>query len=177
MNNPIRLLAVGLLLFAAGALFAGERFDGTWTTKLTCPPKGKHAGLYMGVSRHHSEHFRGEHGTAGEPGYLILTGKIADDGNAKLSASEVVASRQYARGVFAHKGEDYNYDVKHSSRKRRVPERGTRGWESWAVHASSNSKRLRMQRRSQVTESPSHRSFGLSEPRHPLTARYTSPKR
>ncbi|MGA9585777.1 MAG: hypothetical protein WBQ95_10645 [Terracidiphilus sp.] len=44
MNNPIRLLAVGLLLFAAGALFAGERFDGTWTTKLTCPPKGSTQG-------------------------------------------------------------------------------------------------------------------------------------
>jgi hypothetical protein len=31
---------------------------------------------------------------------------------AKLSANGIVASRQYARGVFAHKGESYSYDVK-----------------------------------------------------------------
>jgi hypothetical protein len=56
--------------------------------------------------------FRGERGTAGEPGYFLLEGKIADDGSAKLAASGIVASRKYARGVFAHKGEEYNYNVK-----------------------------------------------------------------
>ncbi len=55
---------------------------------------------------------RGERGTAGEPGYFLITGKIAKDGSAKLSATGIVASRQYARGVFAHKGAEYNYDVK-----------------------------------------------------------------
>jgi hypothetical protein len=55
---------------------------------------------------------RGEHGVAGEPGYLLIEGKIADNGSAKLSATGIVASRNYARGVFAHKGEEYSYDVK-----------------------------------------------------------------
>jgi hypothetical protein len=42
----------------------------------------------------------------------MIEGKIADDGSAKLSATGIVASRQYARGVLAHKGEDYGYNIK-----------------------------------------------------------------
>ena len=56
--------------------------------------------------------YHGERGTAGQPGYFSIDGKIADDGTAKLSANGIIASRKYARGVFAHKGEEYNYDVK-----------------------------------------------------------------
>ncbi|MGC1421487.1 MAG: hypothetical protein WA354_21905 [Terracidiphilus sp.] len=113
MPNLIRLLAIGVLLCATGTSIAGERFDGAWTTKLTCPPKGSTQGYtWEFPATIQSSSFRGEHGAAGEPGYLILMGKIADDGNAKLTANGVVASRQYARGVFAHKGEDYSYDVK-----------------------------------------------------------------
>jgi hypothetical protein len=56
--------------------------------------------------------FRAEHGTAGQPGYLLLEGPIKDDGTAKLAASGIVYSRQYARGVFAAKGEEYSYNVK-----------------------------------------------------------------
>jgi hypothetical protein len=56
--------------------------------------------------------FRAEHGTAGENGYLLIEGPIKDDGSAKLSANGIVASRQYARGVFAHGGADYSYNIK-----------------------------------------------------------------
>ena len=56
--------------------------------------------------------FRGERGTAGEPGYLLVEGKIAENGSAKLAATGIVASRKYARGVFARKGEDYSYNIK-----------------------------------------------------------------
>ena len=55
---------------------------------------------------------RGERGTARAPGYLLIEGKIAEDGSAKLSATGIVASKEYARGVFAHKGEEYNYNIK-----------------------------------------------------------------
>jgi len=55
---------------------------------------------------------RGERGTARAPGYLLIEGKIAEDGSAKLSANGIVASRKYARGVLAHKGEDYSYNIK-----------------------------------------------------------------
>ncbi|MGA3027650.1 MAG: hypothetical protein ABSF98_23065 [Bryobacteraceae bacterium] len=59
-----------------------------------------------------NSNFHGEHGTAGEPGYLLIEGKIAGDGSARLSATGVVASRKYARGVLAHKGEEYGYNIK-----------------------------------------------------------------
>ena len=89
------------------------RFDGNWSTKLTCPDKGNTEGYtwqFASVIRNSNLH--GEHGTAGEPGYLLIEGRIAEDGTAKLSASGIVASRKYARGVLAHKGEEYNYDIK-----------------------------------------------------------------
>jgi hypothetical protein len=56
--------------------------------------------------------FRGEHGTAGQPGYLLIEGKIADDGTAKLSANGLVASRKYATGVFTTEGSEYSYNIK-----------------------------------------------------------------
>jgi len=89
------------------------RVDGKWLTKLTCPAKGSTEGYtWQFASVIQNSNFRGEHGTAGEPGYLLIEGKIAKDGSAKLSATGIVASRKYARGVFAHKGEEYSYDIK-----------------------------------------------------------------
>ena len=88
-------------------------FDGKWLTKMACPAKGNTEGYtwqFAGVIENNA--FRGEHGTAGEPGYLLIEGKIAKDGSAKLSATGIVASRNYARGVLAHKGEDYSYNIK-----------------------------------------------------------------
>ncbi len=105
--------ALCALMLAPATSIAGERFDGNWQTKFTCPAKGDTEGYtwqFPGVVQ--NSNFRGEHGTAGEPGYLLLEGKIAADGSAKLSANGIVASRQYARGVLAHKGEDYSYSVK-----------------------------------------------------------------
>jgi len=92
---------------------AGARFDGTWHTKLTCPAKGNTEGYtlqFPSVVQNGS--LRGERGTAGEPGYLLIEGKIAEDGKAKLSANGIVASRKYARGVLAHQGAEYSYNIK-----------------------------------------------------------------
>ena len=101
------------LLLLTGISVAGERFDGNWSTKLTCPAKGDTEGYtWQFASVIQNSDFRGEHGTAGQPGYLLIQGKIAENGSAKLSAAGIVASRKYARGVFAHKGEEYSYDIK-----------------------------------------------------------------
>jgi hypothetical protein len=108
-----RLLTVSTLLLLPGILIAGERFDGNWLTTLTCPAKGNTEGYTWKIpSVIQNGNFRGEHGTAGQPGYLLIAGPIADDGTAKLSANGIVASRKYARGIFAHQGEDYSYDIK-----------------------------------------------------------------
>jgi hypothetical protein len=113
MRKAILLLVVCVLVLLPGISFAEEPFDGTWHTKLTCPPKGSTEGYtWRFDSVIQNGNLRGERGTAGEPGYLLIEGKIAPDGHAKLSATGVVASRQYARGVFARKGEEYSYDIK-----------------------------------------------------------------
>ncbi|HEY1500171.1 MAG TPA: hypothetical protein VGF88_11385 [Acidobacteriaceae bacterium] len=55
---------------------------------------------------------RGEKGPAGEPGYEEITGRIGDDGNAKLDVNGILGNRANAHGIFAHKGADYHYTVK-----------------------------------------------------------------
>jgi len=78
-----------------------------------CPAKGNTEGYtWKFPSVVNTGNLRGEHGTPGEPGYLLIEGKIADDGTAKLSATGIVSSRKYARGIFAHQGGDYSYDIK-----------------------------------------------------------------
>ena len=112
MKTIVALVICGMVLLPAVTI-AGERFDGNWQTTLTCPAKGDTEGYtWKFASVIQNGNLRGERGTAGEPGYLLIEGKIAEDGNAKLTANGIVASRQYARGVFAHKGESYSYDVK-----------------------------------------------------------------
>jgi hypothetical protein len=113
MKKSLRFMAICALLFLPAASFAAERFDGNWVTTLTCPAKGNTEGYtwkFPSVIQNGS--FHGEHGTADQPGYLLIEGPIKDDGSAKLSANGIVASRKYARGVFAHQGEDYSYNIK-----------------------------------------------------------------
>jgi hypothetical protein len=113
MKTAFRLLVVSALILNPGNSIAVERFDGHWQTRLTCPPKGNTEGYTWNFpSVIENNTFRGEHGAAGEKGYLLLEGQIKPDGSATLSASGIVTSRKYARGVFAHGGADYSYDVK-----------------------------------------------------------------
>ena len=113
MRKAVRLFIVCALVLLPGVLLAGEKFEGNWLTTLTCPAKGKTEGYtWKFPSVVKDGNFRGEHGAAGEPGYLLIEGKIADDGTAKLSASGLVASRKYARGVFTSQGSDYSYNIK-----------------------------------------------------------------
>jgi hypothetical protein len=117
MRKPVTLLvlcvpALCALLLSSTACPA-QHFDGSWSTKLTCPPKGNTEGYtWLFASTIQNNNFHGERGTVDQPGYYTLDGKIADNGSAKLIGQGIVYSRQYARGVFAHKGGDYSYEVK-----------------------------------------------------------------
>jgi hypothetical protein len=113
MKHLMRTAALCALAFAPAFGIAGEKFDGNWNTKLTCPAKGSTEGYtWQFVSVVKASNLHGERGTAGEPGYLQIDGQINADGSAKLAATGVVASRQYARGILAHKGEEYSYNIK-----------------------------------------------------------------
>lgn len=104
------LIAAVMLL---PAVMTAQKFDGKWHTKLTCPAKGNTLGYTWEFDSTVTNNvLHGERGTVGEPAFFALDGTIKPDGKAKLSGSGIVASRKYARGVLAHEGAEYSYDVK-----------------------------------------------------------------
>src|SRR5208282_4090618 len=84
IRKAVRLVVVGALLLLPGTSIAGGKYDGN---------------------------FHGQHGEEGGPGYLVIEGKIADDGSAKLAAKGTV-TQNHAHGVFAMKGNNYSYNIK-----------------------------------------------------------------
>jgi hypothetical protein len=99
-------------LLLPGASIAGGRYDGDWVTHLACEAHGETpAYKFMFPSTIKDGNFHGQHGEEGGPGYLVIDGKIADDGSAKLTAKGKV-TQNHAHGVFAMKGDNYSYDIK-----------------------------------------------------------------
>jgi hypothetical protein len=108
----MRLAVVCALLILPGASIAGGRYDGDWVTHLACEAHGETpAYKFMFPSTIKDGNFHGQHGEEGGPGYLVIDGKIADDGSAKLTAKGKV-TQNHAHGVFAMKGDNYSYDIK-----------------------------------------------------------------
>jgi hypothetical protein len=109
-------ILLGLVLLwplAAGAESSAGKFDGTWNTAMTCDPAGGTQGYtWHFVSTVAGNVLHGERGTAGQPAYLSIDGKIGNDGKAKLTASGVTAGKEYIHGPIKSQGEDYSYEVK-----------------------------------------------------------------
>jgi hypothetical protein len=109
--------AIGLTAFCAVILLptafaAGGKFDGNWTTHLACEAHGETpAYKWEFPSEIKDNNFHGVHGEQGGPGYLVIEGKISDDGSAKLAAKGTV-TQNHAHGVFAMKGNNYSYNIK-----------------------------------------------------------------
>jgi hypothetical protein len=98
--------------FAQAADHPAGRFDGAWTTHLACEAHGETpAYKWEFPSEIKDNNFHGQHGEEGGPGYLVIDGKIADDGSAKLTAKGKV-TQNHAHGVFAMKGDNYGYNIK-----------------------------------------------------------------
>jgi len=115
LRLPVLLLsasACALALLPATSI-AAEKFDGQWLTTQDCPAQGKMEELIRKIpTTIDGNTLKGDKGTPDQPGYEIITGKIGDDGNAKLDVNGILANRANAHGLFAHKGEDYHYTVK-----------------------------------------------------------------
>lgn len=106
------LLAIFFTALAGFGQGAG-RFDGTWNTTVTCDPKGNTLGYTLHfVSNVSNDVLHGSRGSAGQPGYLAIDGKIGNGGNAKLTASGNSASAAYTHGPIKTVGEEYSYEVK-----------------------------------------------------------------
>jgi hypothetical protein len=105
------VLGCAMLLLPAASI-AGPKFDGNWTTHLACEAHGQTpAYKWEFPSTVKDGMFHGQHGDEGGPGYLVIEGKIADDGTSKLEAKGTV-SQSNAHGVFAMKGNNYSYKIK-----------------------------------------------------------------
>jgi hypothetical protein len=112
MRKAVWLVVVCGVMLLPVASVAGGRFDGNWTTHLACEAHGQMEGYkweFPSVIK--DNNFHGVHGEPGGPGYLLIEGKIADDGSAKLSAKGTVSHSQ-AHGIFAMKGNNYSYTIK-----------------------------------------------------------------
>jgi len=113
MRKAIHFAVASALMLLPGALAAAPRFDGNWTTHLACEAHGENpAYKWEFPSVIKDGNFHGQHGEPDGPGYLLIEGKIADDGSAKLSAKGKVVTRQNAHGIFAMKGDNYSYTIK-----------------------------------------------------------------
>jgi len=112
IRQVVRPVAVCVLMLLPGAAVAGGKYDGNWTTHMACEAHGETpAYKFVFPSTIKDNIFHGQHGEEGGPGYLVIDGKIADDGSAKLSAKGMV-TQNHAHGVFAMKGNDYSYKIK-----------------------------------------------------------------
>jgi len=104
----LAMACVPALLWAQSA---GGRFDGTWTTNMSCDAS-THMPAYTWtfVSTITNGILHGQHGEEGGPGYLVVDGPIGTDGSAKLHAKGTVQSGK-AGIVTQLKGNKYDYNI------------------------------------------------------------------
>lgn len=109
------LLVATVTAVAAAAAAQGPGFDGAWNVTLACPP---HSG--DDDAKGYTHRFPGEvtngqmravHGKEGEPGWHLLTGRIAADGSATFQLDGIVNNEKYAINN-AQRGKVYKYKVR-----------------------------------------------------------------
>jgi hypothetical protein len=87
------------------------RFDGTWNVTVQCPPHKDGAGYSMRFLVQIKDGvLAGQHGVAGQPGSLALSGKIEPDGNAHINARGVTADPKFTLNRL-NPGSAYSYRV------------------------------------------------------------------
>jgi len=109
------VIAAHLVAAPVHAAEDSSAFDGRWDVTLTCPPHNEDEDAKGYVHRFPVDVkgglLRGTHGSEGEPGWHLLTGKIAPDGRAALRLDGIVNNPNYAVG-HAFRGKPYNYNVR-----------------------------------------------------------------
>ncbi len=115
--HTVVFIAAGWLCTHPMARAATEAapFDGPWKVTLTCPPhdddEDAKGYVHYFPAEVKANEFRGTHAIEGEPGWHLLTGTIAPDGNANLTLQGIVNNPNYAVN-HAFRGKPYSYRVK-----------------------------------------------------------------
>jgi len=105
------ILALGQAAAISAAAQSATRFDGAWSTTVSCPDASGALGYSFDVpTTIQNGVLHGERMTPGQPGHLVLDGQIQPDGHAELYAKGSVGASQFAVGQ-QPKGTDYGYHV------------------------------------------------------------------
>ena len=108
---------LALIFVTAQALAAAQptQFDGSWNVVMSCPPHNEEDEAKGYTHRFPAEvadgQLRAVHGAEGEPGWHLLTGRIAEDGSATLRLDGIVNSPDHAINN-AQRGKAYRYTVR-----------------------------------------------------------------
>ena len=112
MRGTGRSLALLLLALSAAAATANGRFDGKWMTTVSCDASRGALGFsYRFIGEVKDGFYEGMHGDKGEPGSLHVTGRIEEDGTAKLYADGYTGSKEYVPGTDTAKGTNFGYHI------------------------------------------------------------------
>jgi hypothetical protein len=104
-------MAAMMLLSTARSDSNSRRFDGIWTTILSCSNSNGALGYsFEFPSTVKDGVLHAEKGTREQPGWLQLDGRILDDGSADLYAKGIVGAAQFAVGQ-RPAGTEYGYHV------------------------------------------------------------------
>jgi hypothetical protein len=88
-----------------------QRFDGAWTTILSCPNSNGALGYSFEFPATVSDGvLHAEKGSRGQPGWLSLDGKVLADGSADLYVKGIVGAAPFAVGQ-RPAGTEYGYHV------------------------------------------------------------------
>ncbi len=100
---PLRLVLAALAVFSSAHVvtaFAAGPYDGTWAVTIECPTAadGAYSYTYRFDAKVTDSVLHGEHGTRNAGGWLILDGRIEDDGRAQISAQGLTGPPAYSVG-------------------------------------------------------------------------------
>ena len=115
MRRSQMLLGVAAFAVATAAAAQATSFDGAWKVTLACPPHSADDGAKGYTHRFPGEvkdgQMRAVHGKEGEPGWHLVTGRIAADGSATLQVDGIVNDERYAINN-SQRGKVYKYKVR-----------------------------------------------------------------
>ena len=115
---PLLAVAAAVAASAVATSVAAQAtpFDGAWKVTLSCPPHNASDDDAKGYTHRFpgevtNGQLRAVHGKEGEPGWHLVTGRIAADGSSTLQVDGIVNNEKYAINN-AQRGKTYKYRVK-----------------------------------------------------------------
>jgi len=112
MRRLAHSLGLLVLVLSVATATAKGSFDGKWITTVSCEPsRGALGYSYRFIGEVKDGNYQGMHGNKGQPGSLLVTGMIEDDGTAKLYADGYTGSKEFVPGTDTPRGTNFGYHI------------------------------------------------------------------